>query len=192
MMIPLWVVEGVILDTLRKVAHPLRLPRDRVVLLDMMLDITTKSQMGTTNPLIREPTVKDNSPLILLLHLEPSPTITKLVRPIIFLTRAKTDGCQNSDLIKYNTPFVGPRIQLMLKQLEFKLKVEKQYKDGIEKMVRLYQLEGDRKSRADAEARRVESTQKIQLLKQALKRYENLHVDMATPLDSKDGLLPSS
>ena len=76
----------------------------------------------------------------------------------------------------------------MLKQLEFKLKVEKQYKDGIEKMVRLYQLEGDRKSRADAEARRVESTQKIQLLKQALKRYENLHVDIASSVDSKDGV----
>ncbi|KAF2189602.1 calcium-independent protein kinase C [Zopfia rhizophila CBS 207.26] len=82
------------------------------------------------------------------------------------------------DLIKYDTPHLGPRIQLMLSQLEFKLSVEKQYKDGIEKMVRLYQLEGDRKSKADAEARRIESNQKIQLLKQALKRYEDLHVDI--------------
>ncbi|OCK85966.1 hypothetical protein K432DRAFT_202923 [Lepidopterella palustris CBS 459.81] len=84
------------------------------------------------------------------------------------------------DLIKYDTPHLGPRIQLMLSQLEFKLSVEKQYKDGIEKMVRLYQLEGDRKSKADAEARRIESNQKIQLLKQALKRYEDLHVDIET------------
>ncbi|KAF2735464.1 hypothetical protein EJ04DRAFT_194884 [Polyplosphaeria fusca] len=82
------------------------------------------------------------------------------------------------DLIKYDTPHLGPRIQLMLSQLEFKLSVEKQYKDGIEKMVRLYQMEGDRKSKSDAEARRVESTQKIQLLKQSLKRYEDLHVDI--------------
>ena len=44
------------------------------------------------------------------------------------------------DLIKYDTPHLGPRIQLMLTQLEFKLSVEKQYKDGIEKMVRLYQM----------------------------------------------------
>jgi classical protein kinase C len=73
---------------------------------------------------------------------------------------------------------MGPRIQLMLSQLEFKLSVEKQYKDGIEKMVRLYQMEGDRKSKADAEARRIESNQKIQLLKQALRRYEDLHVDI--------------
>jgi hypothetical protein len=71
----------------------------------------------------------------------------------------------------------------MLSQLEFKLSVEKQYKDGVEKMVKLYQLEGDRKSKADAEARRVESNQKIQLLKQALKRYEDLHVD----IDGADG-----
>lgn len=73
---------------------------------------------------------------------------------------------------------MGPRIQLMLSQLEFKLSVEKQYKDGIEKMVRLYQMEGDRKSKSDAEARRIESNQKIQLLKQALRRYEDLHVDI--------------
>jgi hypothetical protein len=82
------------------------------------------------------------------------------------------------DLIKYDTPHLGPRIQLMLSQLEFKLSVEKQYKDGIEKMVRLYQMEGDRKSKQDAEAKRIESNQKIQLLKHSLKRYEDLHVDI--------------
>lgn len=76
----------------------------------------------------------------------------------------------------------------MLSQLEFKLKVEKQYLTGIEKMVQLYQMEGDRKSRADAAARRVESTQKIQLLKQALKRYEDLHIDMESEADAGDGM----
>lgn len=91
------------------------------------------------------------------------------------------------DLIKYDTPFLGPRIQLMLSQLEFKLSVEKQYKDGVEKMVKLYQDEGDSKSRKDAEARRIESNQKIQLLKQALKRYEDLHVDMESTNDAPDG-----
>lgn len=79
----------------------------------------------------------------------------------------------------------------MLKQLEFKLRVEKQYKEGIEKMVRLYQMEGDKKSKADAESRRVESGQKIQLLKQALKRYEDLHVDMESNADAPDGKSPS-
>ena len=71
----------------------------------------------------------------------------------------------------------------MLSQLEFKLSVERQYKAGIEKMVKLYQDEGDRKSRADAEGRRIESNQKIQLLRQALKRYTDLHVD----IESSDG-----
>lgn len=65
----------------------------------------------------------------------------------------------------------------MLSQLEFKLSVEKQYKAGIEKMVRLYQDAGDRKSRADTEGRRIESNQKVQLLRQALKKYTDLHVD---------------
>ncbi|KAI9053071.1 hypothetical protein LZ554_003340 [Drepanopeziza brunnea f. sp. 'monogermtubi'] len=90
------------------------------------------------------------------------------------------------DLIKYDTPYLGPRIQLMLSQLEFKLNVEKQYLKGIEKMVQLYQMEGDRKSKADAAGRRVESTQKIQLLKQALKRYEDLHIDMESTADAPD------
>lgn len=94
-----------------------------------------------------------------------------------------------ADLIKYDTPHLGPRIQLMLSQLEFKLSVEKQYKDGIEKMVRLYQLEGDRKSKADAEARRIESNQKIQLLKSALKRYADLHVNIEGADDGDGGLL---
>lgn len=101
-------------------------------------------------------------------------------------------GCQIKwptdfpDLIKYDTPHLGPRIQLMLSQLQFKLSVEKQYKEGIEKMASLYRMDGDRKSKADAEAKRVESTQKIQLLKQALKRYEDLHVDFDTG-ETEDG-----
>ncbi|KAM0265146.1 hypothetical protein ACHAQJ_000299 [Trichoderma viride] len=86
------------------------------------------------------------------------------------------------DLIKYDTPYLGPRIQHMLSQIQFKLNVEEQYLKGVEKMVQLYGMEGDRKSKADAAARRVESKQKILLLKQALKRYEELHVDM----DSND------
>ncbi|KAK5078018.1 Serine/threonine kinase [Lithohypha guttulata] len=93
------------------------------------------------------------------------------------------------DLIKYDTPYLGPKIQLMLSQLEFKLSVEKQYKAGIEKMVRLYQDEGDRKSRADAEGRRIESNQKVQLLKQALKRYMDLHVGIDDSVEGDDDSL---
>lgn len=74
----------------------------------------------------------------------------------------------------------------MLSQLEFKLSVEKQYKDGIEKMVKLYQMEGDRKSKGEAELRRMESNQKIQLLTRALRRYEGLHVDVENGADAAD------
>jgi Hr1 repeat. len=93
--------------------------------------------------------------------------------------------CQLLDLIKFDTPYLGPRIQLMLSQIQFKLNVEEQYLKGIEKMVQLYQMEGDKKSKADAAAKRIESTQKIVLLKQALKRYEELHIDMDE--DGADG-----
>lgn len=51
-----------------------------------------------------------------------------------------------------------------------------QYKKGIDKMSKLYQADGDKKSRADAESKRVESEKKIQLLQTALKRYKNLHI----------------
>ena len=44
------------------------------------------------------------------------------------------------DLIKADTPLTPAKISRMLHQLDFKLTVEKQYKEGIEKMVRLYQV----------------------------------------------------
>lgn len=64
----------------------------------------------------------------------------------------------------------------MLHQLEFKHQVEMQYKKGIDKMAKLYQADGDKKSKADAESKRVESDKKIQLLESALKHYKNLHI----------------
>ena len=115
------------------------------------------------------------------------PNYTKLGWSSSSSENASSD-LQKADLIKSDTPYLGPRIQLMLSQLEFKLSVEKQYKDGVEKMVRLYQDEGDRRSRADAEGRRIESNQKIQLLRQALKRYEDLHVEDSNA-DVPDGKL---
>lgn len=43
-------------------------------------------------------------------------------------------------------------------------------------MAKLYQADGDKKSKADAESKRIESDKKIQLLESALKRYKNLHI----------------
>lgn len=85
-------------------------------------------------------------------------------------------GYVNLDLVKADTPLSPAKISRMLHQLEFKLKVEMEYKTGIDKMARLYQVDGDKKSRADAESKRVESDRKIQLLQTALRRYKNLHI----------------
>ncbi|KAG6830013.1 hypothetical protein H0H92_002541 [Tricholoma furcatifolium] len=82
----------------------------------------------------------------------------------------------NLDLIKADTPITPAKISRMLHQLEFKLQVEMQYKKGIDKMAKLYQADGDKKSRADAESKKIESNKKIQLLQTALKRYKNLHI----------------
>jgi novel protein kinase C epsilon type len=54
--------------------------------------------------------------------------------------------------------------------------MEMQYKKGISQIAYLYQQEGDRKSRQDAESKKIENDKKIQLLQMALKRYKNLHV----------------
>ena len=82
----------------------------------------------------------------------------------------------NLDLIRADTPYTTTRISKMLHQLEFKLQVEMQYKKGIDKMAKLYQADGDKRSKADAESKRIESERKIQLLQTALKRYKTLHI----------------
>ena len=64
----------------------------------------------------------------------------------------------------------------MLQQLEFKHQIELQYKKAILQMAKLYQADGDKKSRADADVKRIESEKKIQLLQSAVKRYRNLHI----------------
>lgn len=75
----------------------------------------------------------------------------------------------------------------MLQQLEFKLQVELQYKKAIDQMKRLYQADGDRRSRADAEVKQIESDKKIQLLQVALKRYRNLHI--LDDVEAEEGMI---
>ncbi|GAA5981589.1 hypothetical protein JCM11641_004108 [Rhodosporidiobolus odoratus] len=93
----------------------------------------------------------------------------------------------NLDLIKADTPLFSAKISRMLHQLEFKLHVERQYKEGIDKMAKLYLVDGDKKARADTENKRVESKQKMVLLNQALKRYKTLDV-MGELGDEDDGI----
>ena len=90
------------------------------------------------------------------------------------------------DLIKADTPLTSAKISRMLHQLEFKMHIERQYKEGIDKMGRLYEMDGDKKARADTENKRIESKQKMQLLQLALKRYKQLDV-MGNLGDEDDG-----
>jgi len=80
----------------------------------------------------------------------------------------------------------------MLQQLEFKLSVEKQYKEGIEKMLKLYQIEGDRRSKAETESKRLESLHKIQLLTKSRKRYSDMHIDIEEDMGDDDESLAAS
>lgn len=81
-----------------------------------------------------------------------------------------------TDLLKADTPHSNARITKMIHLLETKLRTEQQYKRGTEKMIQLYTAEGDKKSRIEAEGKRFESENKIQLLQQALKRYKSLYI----------------
>lgn len=92
------------------------------------------------------------------------------------LDAPKPKTYSNLDLIKADTPHTTAKISRMLHQLEFKLQVEMQYKKGIDKMAKLYQADGDKKAKADAEGKRVESERKIALLQTALKRYKTLYI----------------
>lgn len=82
------------------------------------------------------------------------------------------------DLIKYDCPSLGHRIQYMLQQLEFKLQIENQYKEASEKMIKLYQFDADNHSSSAALGGRIESNKKIPLLTRALKRYRDMHIDI--------------
>jgi classical protein kinase C len=67
--------------------------------------------------------------------------------PLASSQRLLTARCFNPDLIKADTPLTTAKISRMLHQLEFKLHVERQYKEGIDKMAKLYMADGDRKAR---------------------------------------------
>lgn len=65
----------------------------------------------------------------------------------MFPTASPSSHLLDADLIKADTPLTSAKISRMLHQLEFKLHVEKQYKEGIDKMAKLYLVDGDKKAR---------------------------------------------
>lgn len=82
------------------------------------------------------------------------------------------------DLIKYDCPSLGHKIQHMLQQLQFKLQVENQYRDANQKISHLYLMDGDKSSSNAAEGGKLESDQRIQLLNKALRKYQVMHINV--------------
>lgn len=80
------------------------------------------------------------------------------------------------DLLRSDTPLTRTKIQRKRDQLEHKLQLERQYKLGFDKIAKLYEAEGDRRSRDDAEAHRAQTASKLVLIQQALKYYQQLDV----------------
>ncbi|KAG7194157.1 Serine/threonine kinase [Scheffersomyces spartinae] len=81
------------------------------------------------------------------------------------------------DIIKYECPSLGHKIQYMLQQLQFKLQVENQYREANQKISQLYLMDGDKSSSNAAEGSKQESDHRIQLLTMAMKKYQNMHID---------------
>ncbi|CAK9439415.1 uncharacterized protein LODBEIA_P35470 [Lodderomyces beijingensis] len=81
------------------------------------------------------------------------------------------------DLIKYECPSLGHKIQHMIQQLQFKLQVENQYREANKKISHLYLMDGDKSSSNAAEGGKAESDQRIQLLEKTLKKYQNFNIN---------------
>jgi hypothetical protein len=83
------------------------------------------------------------------------------------------------DLLKSSTPITTAKISNKLRELAFKLDVEKKLKAGSERLAVLYRNDpsmGDKKNRAGVHGELLESNEKIVLLKRALKKYQQLFV----------------
>lgn len=82
------------------------------------------------------------------------------------------------DLLKYECPSLGHKIQYMLQLLQFKMQVEDKYREANEKIYKLYKADGDRKSLALADEQRLDSDMRLQLIKKSMKQYQSLYVDV--------------
>lgn len=82
------------------------------------------------------------------------------------------------DLLKYECPSLGHKIQYMLQLLQFKKQVEEKYREANEKIYKLYEADGDRRSLALADEQRLDSDRRLQLIKKSMKQYQSLYVDV--------------
>lgn len=118
--------------------------------------------------LVQQQLESANEPSELAEELTRRQRVTSSVRPLY----------SRFDLIKYDCPSLGHKIQYMLQQLQFKLQVENQYREANEKISHLYLMDGDKLSSNAAEGGKLESDQRIQLLNKALRKYQGMHVNV--------------
>lgn len=110
--------------------------------------------------------------------------VTESGRPFdLWLTSTWTNLFASSfsplDLLKSSTPITNAKISNKLRELAFKLDVEKKLKAGSERLAVLYKNDpsmGDKKNRAGVHGELLESNEKIVLLKRALQKYQQLFV----------------
>lgn len=126
--------------------------------IEYLQDTLNKLSIQTADDAAIEPTESQQS----------RPRVTSMAKPLY----------SRFDLIKYDCPSLGHKIQYMLQQLQFKLQVENQYRAANEKISHLYLMDGDKSSSSAAEGGKLESDQRIQLLNKSLKKYQGMHVNV--------------
>ncbi|KAI8980253.1 hypothetical protein BDB01DRAFT_907046 [Pilobolus umbonatus] len=105
------------------------------------------------------------------------PPRTTSIQPISNTNETKTKYT-NLDLLMSETPFNKPKVSLKLHELEYKLDVEKTVLKGIRGMFEVMDRtpSTDRRSRTELHDKMLESTEKLGLLKSALRKYKSLYI----------------
>lgn len=80
---------------------------------------------------------------------------------------------------KSETGITTSKVALKLREITYKLDVEKKVKEGTERMHKLFQMDpsaGDKKSRVEVQQKLDDTNEKILLLRRALQKYSSLYV----------------
>ncbi|KAF7729151.1 Serine/threonine kinase [Apophysomyces ossiformis] len=109
----------------------------------------------------------------------PSPTAPI---PVPKTTKGESDRKRytNLDLLTAETPYNKPKVSLKLHELEYKLDVEQKVLTGIKTMTEVLNRDpssSDRKRRGEVQGQFYESSEKLNLLKRALRKYKGLYID---------------
>ncbi|KAI9013351.1 kinase-like domain-containing protein [Phycomyces nitens] len=99
------------------------------------------------------------------------------------------------DLLMTDTPYNKPKVSIKLHELEYKLDVENKVLAGIKTMAEVLDREpslSDKRRRAEVQGQLTESTEKLILLKRALRKYKQLYIDEGDDDDYELETAPSA